>query len=278
MQIFIKLLAGKTVTLEVAHTDTAATVKARIEQVEGIAAHQQRLVFGGKQIEDHHTLQQCNILKDSVIHLAVQTRGQSHSPPPPVPPPVTQPHFLAPRTYVAPPPPPTVEVFAKLLSGKVFPLTVHLSDTAASVKVKVQDAEGISSHDQRLIFGGVELDDSSTLQQCNVQKESTIHVILKRAPSPPPPPPPEVPVLQVGRFARLVRDDGGDRTLLRCKVTLSRSSDAWTTPRFSILADTDVMVLRLNAANEQDFAYVRMPNGQEGFVQLKYLVPYYPVQ
>ena len=71
----------------------------------------------------------------------------------------------------------TVEVFAKLLSGKVFPLTVQLSDTVASVKVKVQDAEGISSHDQRLIFGGVELDDSSTLRQCNVQKESTIHVI-----------------------------------------------------------------------------------------------------
>jgi hypothetical protein len=85
-------------------------------------------------------------------------------------------------------------------------------------------------------------------------------------------------VLEVGRFARLVRDDGGDRTLLRCKVTLSRSSDAWTTPRFSILTDTDVLVLRMNAPNEQDFAYVRMPNGQEGFVQLKYLVPHYPVQ
>jgi len=125
---------------------------------------------------------------------------------------------------------------------------------------------------------GVELDDSSTLRQCNVQKESTIHVILKRAPSPPPPPPPRVPVLEVGRFARLERDDGGDRTLLRCKVTLSRSSDAWTTPRFSILTDTDVLVLRMNAPNEQGFAYVRMPNGQEGFVQLKYLVPHYPVQ
>ena len=87
-----------------------------------------------------------------------------------------------------------------------------------------------------------------------------------------------VPVLEVGRFARLERDDGGDRTLLRCKVTLSRSSDAWTTPRFSILTDTDVLVLRMNAPNEQGFAYVRMPNGQEGFVQLKYLVPHYPVQ
>jgi hypothetical protein len=276
MQIFIKLLAGKTVTLEIAHTDTVATVKARVEQEEGIAAHQQRLIFAGKQLEDHQTLQQCNILKDSVLHCAVQTRGQSHSPPPPVAPPVSQPHFLQPRANVSPPPPPTVEVFAKLLSGKVFPLTVQLSDTVASVKIKVQDAEGISSHDQRLIFGGVELDDSSTLRQCNVQKESTIHVILKRAPSPPPPPP--VPVLEVGRFARLERDDGGDRTLLRCKVTLSRSSDAWTTPRFSILADTDVLVLRMNAPNEQGFAYVRMPNGQEGFVQFKYLVPHYPVQ
>jgi hypothetical protein len=56
-------------------------------------------------------------------------------------------------------------------------------------------------------------------------------------------------------------------------VTTDRTPDAWTKPRFSILDTTDVMVLRLNAAGEQNFAYVKMPNGQEGFVRSNYLVP-----
>jgi len=271
MQIFIKLLTGRTITLEVAHTDTVASVKARIQQEEGIAPEQQRLIFAGKQLDDHSRLQDCSILKDSTIHLATSTRGQSHSPPPAA---ATNPAFLPARAHVPAPAP--VELFIKLLSGKAVTLTVQLSETVASVKDKVQDAEGIPSHQQRLIFAGVEMDDGHTLMQCNVQKESTIHVVIKRAPSPPPPPPPlapPVPVVQVGSFARLVRDDGGDRTLLRCKVTVDRTPDAWVKPRFSILASTDVMVLRMNAPNEENFAYVRVPNGQEGFVRFKYLVP-----
>ncbi len=56
-------------------------------------------------------------------------------------------------------------------------------------------------------------------------------------------------------------------------MTTSRTPDAWTTPKFSILSTMDVMVLRMNAPGEQNFAFVRVPNGQEGYVQLKYLVP-----
>jgi hypothetical protein len=46
----------------------------------------------------------------------------------------------------------------------------------------------------------------------NVQKESTMHVVMRL------PPPPPVPVVEVGKFARLVRDDGGDKTFLRCSL------------------------------------------------------------
>lgn len=266
MKVFIKLLTGKTVTLEVAHTDTVAAVKDRIQHAEGITAAQQRLVFAGKQLEDHQTLQDCNILKESVIHLAPSSRAQSHSPPPQISSHVPESRFPAHGQMT---PTLTIQIFAKLLSGKVVPLTVLPSDTVASVKVKVQEAEGISCHEQRLIFSGTEMDDDCSLLQCKVQKESTIHVVVKR----PPPPPPVVPVVEVGAFARLVRDDGGDRTLLRCKATTDRTREAWTTPRFPILSTTDVMVLRMNAPNEVGFAFVRVPNGQEGFVRFKYLVP-----
>jgi ubiquitin C len=170
MQIFIKMMSAKTLTLEVAPTDTVASVKARIQELESIAVHSQRLIFGGRLLEDAHSLQQCNILTDGVIHLAPQSRGQSQSPPPPVAQPVSTSPFLPARGNSSPSPPPPstpppIQVFVKLQAGKVVPLTVQLSDTVSSVKVKVQEAEGLPCHDQRLIFGGREMDDGSTLSQ-----------------------------------------------------------------------------------------------------------------
>ena len=150
LQLFIKTLNGDTITIQANLTDKILTIKEKIQKKQdNLLPSHQRLIFGGKQLEDDKTLMDYNIQNEATLHLVVRLKGGQ-------------------------------TIYVKTLIGDVFTFEFDENQTIAEVKQKIEETENIPVNEQRLFFNNKQLADNKTLKDYKIEEEDTIQLVLRK--------------------------------------------------------------------------------------------------
>ncbi|KAL3879515.1 hypothetical protein ACJMK2_031926 [Sinanodonta woodiana] len=146
MHIIVKMQTGKNIFLEVKPSDTIANVKTKIEAKKSFPRDQQRLIFGGKFLEDEKSLCHYRIEPDYTLHL-----------------------ILRPGDFI--------HICVNIWTRDAITLEVKPLDTIENLKAKIQEKEGISPDQQCLLFNGKQLEGDKTISDCKIEENSVLFLV-----------------------------------------------------------------------------------------------------
>ena len=150
-QIFVKTLTGNTLAFDVGERDSVEAVKSLIEEREGIPIRQQKLFFNGRRLQQHGTLKELGVSNGSTLELSLSLPGGG-----------------------------PVDIRISTFGGVTFTVQVQSDSTILELKQKIQQLKGYPVDQQKLIFCGKVLEDTPTVADYNIQRASTLHLLVSQ--------------------------------------------------------------------------------------------------
>ena len=146
MQIFIKSFT-KTLSIDVAPFDTIDDIKQQILTKEGIPLNKQQFHYAGQRLEEL-TVAEYDISEGATLTMSLNLLGG-------------------------------IQIFVKTLTGQNMTVEVEDSDKISDIKQKIFEKEGIPADQQRLVFGGKQLEDNNTIADYDIKADSSLHLVLR---------------------------------------------------------------------------------------------------
>jgi ubiquitin C len=167
IMLFVKTLGEQKLEIIITPESNVSAVKEKIETILGVRTEHQRLLFSGQYLRDEKALSEYDLQHRNTILLSVLPMGNQ------------RPATAAVTTPAQADIKKEVQIFVKTLNGKTIALMVNTGDNVDTLMAKVEQRTHIPAAEQRLLYGGKQLELGKLLADYNITKESTLHLVLR---------------------------------------------------------------------------------------------------